>query len=126
MTSLASAPLNAYQRAISRAESPRDTEHRLLGQITGEMLAARDAKATGAALASSLHRNREMWSAFATDCGATGNALPPILRAQIISLALWVDRYTSDVLTGRDTIDALIDLNRAIMDGLRGETTDAH
>ena len=101
MTSLASAPLNAYQRAISRAESPRDTEHRLLGQITGEMLAAREAKATGAALAAPLHRNREMWSAFATDCGATGNGLPPILRAQIISLALWVDRYTSDVLTGR-------------------------
>ena len=125
MTSLASAPLNAYRRAISRAESPRDTEHRLLGQITGEMIAARDAKLSGAALATPLHRNREMWSAFATDCGAQGNGLPPILRAQIISLALWVDRYTSDVAVGRDSIAALIDLNRNIMDGLRGEALAA-
>jgi flagellar protein FlaF len=113
--------VNAYQAARSRAETPRAAEYRLMGQITGEMMDAQAAGLKGAMLIQPLHRNREMWSAFATDCGAKGNGLPVPLRAQIISLGLWVERYTSDVMAGRETIGELIDLNRTIMEGLRGE-----
>jgi flagellar protein FlaF len=114
-------PLSAYQTARSRVESPRSAEHRLLGEITGEMMTAQAVGATGALLMPALHRNREMWTAFATDCGAQGNGLPAALRAQIISLGLWVDRFTSDVIAGREAIGDLISLNRTIMDGLRSE-----
>lgn len=113
--------LNAYRSARSRAETPRAAERRLMGEITGEMMEVRAAGLAGAALIQPLHRNREMWTAFAADCGASGNGLPDRLRAQIVSLALWVDRYTSDVVIGRETIDALIDMNRTIMEGLGGE-----
>lgn len=114
-------PLSAYQAARTRVESPRSAEHRLLGEITGEMMTAQAVGATGAQLMPALHRNREMWSVFASDCGAKGNGLPADLRAQIISLSLWVDRFTSDVMAGRETIAELIALNRIIMDGLRSE-----
>ena len=114
-------PLSAYQTARSRAETPRSTEHRLLSEITGEMMTAQAGGASGAALMPALHRNREMWTAFATDCGAQGNGLPPELRAQIISLGLWVDRFTSDVIAGRETPVELIALNRTIMEGLDGQ-----
>lgn len=117
--------LHAYQNARSRAESPRAAEMRLIGQITGEMMDARQAGLSGAALMQPLHRNREMWTIFATDCGAPGNGLPDGLRASFISLALWVDRFTSEVMAGRDTIDALIDVNRTIMEGLRGDALAA-
>jgi flagellar protein FlaF len=117
--------LNAYRSAISRAEHPRATEHRLLGQITGEMMAAKSAGHSGAALMPALHRNREVWTAFASDCGARGNGLPDGLRAGIISLALWVERYTSQVIAGRESIDELIDLNRTLMEGLAGEAMAA-
>lgn len=113
--------INAYRNARSRVETPRATEHRLMSEITGEMMDARAAGLTGAALIQPLHRNREMWSAFADDCGPVGNGLPDTLRAGIVSLALWVNRFTSDVVTGREKIDALIDVNRTIMEGLRGE-----
>jgi len=113
--------LTAYQAARSRAETPRATEYRLLSEITGEMMEAERRGLRGAMLMRSLHRNREMWSAFATDCGATGNGLPGELRAQIISLGLWVERFTSDVAAGREPIGELIALNRTIMEGLRGE-----
>lgn len=113
--------LEAYRAARSRAETPRAAEYRLLGEITGEMMDAAAAGVTGALLMEPLHRNRQMWGAFATDCGAVGNGLPPLLRAQIISLALWVDRYTSDVMSGREPIGELIALNKTIMEGLRGE-----
>jgi flagellar protein FlaF len=92
-----------------------------MSEITGEMIAAQDAGLKGAMLMPSLYRNRQMWSTFVTDCGAKGNGLPFSLRAQIISLGLWVDRFTSDVIAGRDSIAELITLNRTIMDGLRTE-----
>ncbi|MDT8757095.1 flagellar biosynthesis regulator FlaF [Sphingomonas psychrotolerans] len=113
--------LTAYQNARSRAETPRAAEFRLMSQITGEMMDAETAGLKGAMLMQPLHRNREMWSAFATDCGATGNGLPKELRAQIISLGLWVERFTSDVVAGREPIGELIALNRTIMEGLRGQ-----
>lgn len=118
-------PLSAYQIARSRIESPRSAEHRLLGEITGEMMTAEAIGAAGAQLMPTLHRNRELWTVFATDCGAQGNGLPAELRAQIISLSLWVDRLTSDVVAGRERIGELIALNRTIMDGLRGEALAA-
>lgn len=113
--------LASYQRVRTIAESPRNTEFRLVSQITGDMIAARDAGFQGAQLMPALHRNREMWSAFSTACGTPGNALPPELRAGIISLALWVDRFTSEVVTGREPIDELIGVNRLILEGLAPE-----
>lgn len=110
--------VHAYQMARRVVETPRATELRLLGQITGEMIAARDGGLSGAALVPYLHRNREVWSVFSSLCSAQGNALPSGLRASIISIALWVDRFSSQVVAGRDTIDALIDVNRSVMEGL--------
>ncbi|MDF0542520.1 flagellar biosynthesis regulator FlaF [Sphingobium sp. H39-3-25] len=113
--------INAYRRAQSIAETPRSTEYRLMSQITGEMIAARDAGLAGAALMPSLHRNRLAWSTFSSLCGSPGNQLPNDLRARIISIALWVERHTSAVVTGRDSIDDLIEVNRAIIEGLSNE-----
>jgi flagellar protein FlaF len=108
----------AYQRVRAIAESPRNTEFRLVTQITGEMIAAQQAHLAGADLMATLHRNREMWGAFASACGAPGNALPNELRAGIISLALWVDRFTTKVMTGQEPLDELIGMNRVLLDGL--------
>ena len=110
--------LAAYQRTRQIAETPREAEYRLMRQITGEMIHARDSGLQGAALMPSRGRNREAWSTFSSACGAPCNQLPPPLRASIISIALWVDRFTSEVVAGRDSIDELITVNRAIIEGL--------
>ena len=44
------------------------------------------------------------------------NAAP--LRAQIISLSLWVSRHTSAVIRKQEEIGPLVDINRIIMQGL--------
>lgn len=54
-------------------------------------------------------------------CATEGNQLPDDLRARIISIGMWVEKYTSQVITGRDTIDDLIVVNRAIIEGLANE-----
>lgn len=111
--------LTAYQRVRTITESPRGTERRLMVQITGDLIDARDAGKTGRELAPVLFRNREVWSAFSDACAARGNRLPDGLRASIVSLGLWVDRYSSAVMAGRDDIDALIAVNREIIEGLQ-------
>ena len=110
--------LNAYKKARAITERPRAVEHRLMTEITEEMMGARRAGMQGKQLMPALHRNREVWSAFSAVCGATGNELPARLRASMISLSLWVDRYTSDVVAGRGSIDALIDVNVSVIEGL--------
>ncbi len=111
--------LSAYQRVRTLTETPRAMECRLIREITGDLIGARDAGATGISLAPVLFRNREMWGAFGSACGARGNMLPDTLRASIVSLSLWVDRYTSDVIAGRDAIEPLIDVNRQVLEGLQ-------
>lgn len=116
--------LKAYQRVQSISETPRAMEHRLVSQVTAELVAARDGCWQGSSLLDILHHNREMWQAFASMCAAPGNALPAELRAGIISLALWVDRHSSAVITGKETLDPLIDVNRLISEGLSAETVE--
>jgi flagellar protein FlaF len=110
--------LQAYQRARTIAELPRATEARLFTEITGAMIAAREAGRVGATLMPELHRNRELWGTIATACAATGNQLPDTLRAGIISLAMWIDRATSEVSGGQTSIDELISVNLLMIDGL--------
>lgn len=112
--------LAAYQRVAHVAETTRRTEQRLFAEITAALSSAWDAGQRGAALMPALHRNRELWTTLSADCGAAGNGLPDALRASIISLALWVDRFTSEVVAGRETVAPLLDVNRAMMEGLGG------
>ena len=113
--------VDAYRRTKTIAASARETEHRLMSEITGQMIGARDAGLTGSALTPALHRNREAWSLFSALCSSNENKLPDEIRAGIISLALWVDRFTTEVITGRDSIDALIEVNRTIIAGLANQ-----
>ena len=110
--------ISAYQRARSVSEPPRTTEHRLLGQVTGALLEAERAGRKGAALMDVLHWNREVWATFGATCADAANRLPPPLRGSIISLSLWVDRHSSEVIAGRGELADLIEVNRLVMDGL--------
>ena len=53
------------------------------------------------------------------------NALPVPLRAQLVSLAKFVRRHSLAVLGGRASIAPLVDINTAIMKGLRGDAEAA-
>jgi flagellar protein FlaF len=114
-------PLSAYQRTRQVLETPRSTEHRLLGEITAGLMHARDHGLSGPALMDVLHRNREVWQTFAADCMLPSNGLPAQLRASIISISLWVDRHISLVMAGREELEPLIDINRMVMQGLEGD-----
>ena len=111
--------LQAYQKAAARAETPRDIEYRLFGQVTRALMAAAEAPATDIATRiDALDWNRRLWSVLAADCASEGNQLPVQLRASIVSLSLWVNRHSSAVMANQAEFAPLIDINRMMMQGL--------
>jgi flagellar protein FlaF len=120
--------VQAYQQTAARAETPRDIEYRLFGQVTRALIGAAAADpADLAARMDALDWNRRLWSVLATDCASEGNQLPKPLRANIISLSLWVNRHTSAIMRNEAEFGPLIDVNKMMMQGLgpRGEATSA-
>lgn len=111
--------VQAYQKAATRGESPRQVEYRLLGQVTRALLEAAEAKPPSPQkLISALDWNRRVWSAFALDCARDANALPESLRASIVSLSSFVSRHSSAVARDGAEIQPLIEINKTIMKGL--------
>jgi len=111
--------IQAYQTAAQKTESPRQTEYRAFAVATRGLIDAATLPVTeigrrGEALA----RNRRLWTLLASDCAAEGNTLPQSLRAQIISLSMFVDRHSSAVMRQGASWDVLIEINRTIMQGL--------
>lgn len=112
--------LKAYQTARERAESPREVEYRLFGEVTRSLMDAAGASAEDVQTRMfALDWNRRLWTTLAGDCSRRDNALPVGVRAQIISLSLWVNRHTSAVMRQEESFQPLIDVNRSIMEGLR-------
>jgi flagellar biosynthesis activator protein FlaF len=111
--------IQAYQRAATQAESPREIEYRAFGKATaGLMRAKEEGRANLGGLAIALEENRRLWSVMAADCALDTNELPQQTRAAIVTLGLFVLRYTSQVLRGEADIDLLIEVNRDVMEGL--------
>lgn len=110
--------LNVYQDAQKKTETPQQTEYRLFVEVTRALIDAKDCVKTDIKLHDALHWNRRMWSTFATDCAIEGNQLPKMLRAQIISLSIWVGKHSSKIIREDEDIQALIDVNKSVMEGL--------
>jgi len=111
--------LKAYQTTAARAENPRQTEYRLFGQVTRALMEADQMdRSQIRERMDALDWNRRMWSMLGADCSLSGNGLPDQVRANIISLSIWVNKHTSLVMRNKEEIGPLIDINRIIMQGL--------
>ena len=111
--------LKAYQSAAQQAEAPRSVEYRLFADVTRALITASQAEATDIqGRMAALDWNRRLWSVLSTDCAQPQNGLPDAVRANIISLGMWVNRHTSAVMTAGETFEPLIEVNRNIMQGL--------
>ncbi|MCC6788510.1 MAG: flagellar biosynthesis regulator FlaF [Hyphomonadaceae bacterium] len=110
--------IKAYQRAATQAEQPRDLEYRAFGQVTAGLVRVKEERPPLPVMLEALDANRRLWNMLSADCAAPENQLPITLRGQIISLAMWVARYTSEVLRDGADVEPLIDINRTMMEGL--------
>jgi flagellar biosynthesis activator protein FlaF len=111
--------LHAYQQVSARAETPREMEYRLFGQVTRALMdAALLPEHEIGKRMDALDWNRRLWATLATDCAHEKNGLPKPLRASMISLSIWVNKHTSAVMRREESIEPLIEINRIVMQGL--------
>ena len=89
--------LKAYQNVQRAVEDPRATEYRLFGQVTGALMDAKNTNAKGTALVEAVDWNSRLWRTLAADCMDDRNALTQDVRAKIVSLSLFVSKYSRKV-----------------------------
>ncbi|MBV6632155.1 MAG: flagellar biosynthesis regulator FlaF [Alphaproteobacteria bacterium] len=118
----------AYQQNQNATQSPREVEYRLLGQVTAALVKAEEVYADSKAdvekkkiVVDAVLWNRNVWSAFRVDLLDAENNLPTELKAQLISISLFIERETTAVLDHEADLEALIDINKQIMDGLKSQ-----
>ncbi len=116
---------SAYGTIIRRTESPREIEYRVFAQATAALEAASQPQAGIADRVQALHGNRELWTALACDLVDDSNALPDTLRANLLSLAIWVNTETSRALRDGVPLHSLVETNQAMMQGLSAPA-DSH
>jgi len=62
---------------------------------------------------------RRIWSTFLEDLASPENGLPKELRAEIISIGLWVIRESENIRLGKSTdFKPLIEVTNALYEGL--------
>jgi flagellar protein FlaF len=108
----------AYAASANPARTSRSAEYEAFARITARLKAALDA-GSFAGLADALHENRRLWSILAGDVAEAGNGLSQDLRARIFYLAEFTLQHTSRVLAGTGGAAVLVEINTAVMAGLR-------
>ena len=106
---------SAYSAVTTDLSAPRSSEYEAFARITRALKAA----APGPRRVAALHENRRLWTVLATNVADADNALPSTLRAQIFYLAEFTQLQTSKILRENADPGILIEINTAVMRGLR-------
>lgn len=110
----------AYSKSTPSIRTPRASEYDALAHVTGQLRSATtEGRTSVARLAAALHDNRLLWTTLAADVAGPGNGLPEELRARIFYLAEFTQQHSPRVLRGEAAADILVDINTAVMRGLR-------
>jgi flagellar biosynthesis activator protein FlaF len=110
----------AYSSAAAPIRTPRDTEYGAFMRVTQQLKAASEQQNKDyAAFVRALYDNRKLWTILAKDVADDDNGLSRDLRAHIFYLAEFTQLHSSKILGKTATVDALIEINTAIMRGLQ-------
>ena len=123
MSSAQYAARSAYSRPDVPSRTPRMVEYDLIARMTQRLTSSwAKRRSDFPAFALALTDNQRMWSTLAADVAEPENGLPAPLRAQLFYLYRFTVEHSRTVLDDKGSIDVLIDINTAVMRGLRGES----
>jgi len=110
----------AYQSSQKLGANPRQTEARALLEAARRLS---EVPVDGESLdeyRASLRLNWRLWTIIQSDIASEENPLPSEIKANIMSLSIFIDKHTVGALAEPDTrkLGVLIDINRNIASGL--------
>jgi len=111
-----------YGKASAQIRTPKGLEFEAFARVTRKLKLSFDNPRTGYGhLAEALFENRRLWNLLAGEVAQQDNALPQGLRSQIFYLSEFTNHHSRKVLSNTATLGALIEVNVAIMRGLKKE-----
>ncbi|MEM6481210.1 MAG: flagellar biosynthesis regulator FlaF [Pseudomonadota bacterium] len=111
---------NAYRHHAQAAKTTRDTEYDAFARVTSSMkIAATKGREGYNELVEALHDNRRLWTILAADVASKANSLPSELRARIFYLSEFTQKHSTLVLRKEASVRPLLEINVAVMRGLR-------
>jgi flagellar protein FlaF len=117
----------AYGRAQTAARTPRSIEYEVMARTTRRLKAAAATRETDfPGFVAAVTDNLRLWTVLGTDVASGGNELPAPLRARIFYLFEFTQRHSRSLLR-REPVspDILVEINVAVLRGLRGEGAGA-
>jgi len=116
----------AYNQQQKQNLSPREVEAMA---FTKAALLLEEAKALTEDIegfSKSLRFNHLLWTIMQADITEDENQLPPEIKANVMSLSIFVDKQTTKALRSADgkDLDVLININRNLAAGLRIDPED--
>jgi flagellar biosynthesis activator protein FlaF len=121
-------PANAYARTAQQTLQGRDLEAHVLLKSAARLQGIKDNwEARQGELEDALLANRKIWTVFVSGMSAEDCQLPSQVRANMISLGMFVFNRTiaMAIEPKPQQLDVLIDINRNIALGLRGNGSDS-
>ncbi len=114
---------NAYNTVNKASMSPRQLEAAILNRSAAMLKAVQDnwdAPDSERKLDEALKYNQKLWTVFQADLADEECPLPKKLREDILSLSVFIDRRTFDLMTtpDREKVSVLININQNIAAGL--------
>lgn len=121
--------ISRYRQTIAETESSRQIERRVLVETTNSLERYQpefdEAKSNleklsvlSSGLRDSIWRNEKLWIMLRDDLASPENRLDQKTRANLISIALWVEWHSLRIFRGEQKVQPLILVNRSIIVGL--------
>ncbi len=110
-----------YGRNADPIKSFRAAEYEAIARVSHRLRSAAQSKETKfAEFASAVLENNKLWTRIAMDVAHPDNGLPQELRARLFWLSEFTSKETRSLLSKEGDVAILIEINAAILHGLRG------
>ncbi len=101
-------------------EDSRGRERSAMEHVIERLRLVKDSGLETPEAISAMHEMRRLWSFFIEDLAAKENDLPEALRADLISVGLFVMKELDRIRNREsDDLDSIIEINTIIRDGLK-------
>ncbi|MBX2856162.1 MAG: flagellar biosynthesis regulator FlaF [Rhodobacteraceae bacterium] len=118
---MANAAASGYLATNKKVGTPRTIEYQVFQRVTALLKAAARPETPFSDVAQAVLQNTRLWMVLMVDLASDGNELPDALRANLVSLGNFARKHGNQVLSGEEDVRPLIELNTAVMRGLRGD-----
>ena len=110
----------AYQTSQKLGAGARQTEARALMEAARRMSTVKENGDDRSEYRAALRLNWRLWTIIQSDIASEENALPLEIKANVMSLSIFIDKHTVGALAEPDNgkLDVLIEINRNIASGL--------